>query len=145
MIYRILTTLCLIFWMFPASAQECALGVGGKDTDLIVLVFQLSETQQEKLRLWTEELEAKNAELQAKAKQLLQTQPQSTTEEVEVLGAKYREIKEVMLANSLHYDRLLLGTFNELQYQTYVELCQEVFRSPMAPEEATSNRPGGQE
>lgn len=133
MIRRILTTLLLTFCLFPAMSQQCALGIGGKDTELIVLVFQLNDAQQEKLNLWTEALDKENEELQARARELLRTHPQETTEEVEVLGTKYREIKEMMLANSLRYDRMLLGTFNELQYQRYVELCQEVMRAPMAP------------
>ncbi len=145
MFYKFLTTVTCLICIAQASSQECALGIGGKDTELIIQVFQLNDLQQQKLREWTEELESTNSELQEKARVLLETHPQTTTEEVEVLGAKYREIKDVMLANSLRYDRLLLGTFNELQYRRYVELCQEVYRAPMAPEADTSGGPGGTE
>lgn len=133
MIRKYLTSLLLVLGLGSLTAQECALGIGGRDTDLIILVFQLSEAQQEQLHAWIEALEAENAEIQQKALELLDTHPQSTSEELEVLGRKYQEYKEMMLANALRYDRLLLGTFNDLQYERYAELCHEVQRSPMLP------------
>lgn len=125
------------------SAQDCTLGVGGRDTDLIIQAFQLTQGQQEKLSQWTLALEQENGPLQEEAQRLLVSHPQQTTEQVEELGRKYRKIKETMLANAARYDRLLLGTFNQEQYNRYAELCREVFRDPMAPlrEEATAQAP----
>lgn len=123
------------------AAQECGLGIGGRDTDLIIQVFELSESQQGLLNTWVSELEAENAAIQQKARELLDSHPQSTTEELEVLGRKYQEFKEMMLANALRYDRMLLGTFSDLQYERYAKLCNEVRRSPMPPLSGSDRNP----
>ena len=117
----------------PAGAQQCTLGIGGRDTDVIIQVFGLSDQQQQKLQAWAEALEAENSPLEAQARTLLDSHPQSTLEELAALGQKYEQIKEAMLENARRYDRLLLGTFSERQYQRYAELCREVGRQPMAP------------
>lgn len=120
-------------WSFALSAQQCTLGIGGTDPDLIIQVFGLSEGQQLQLQTWAAALEAENAPLEAQARTLLDTHPQSTIEELAALGHKYEEIKDAMLENARRYDRLLLGTFSDRQYQRYAELCREVGRQPMAP------------
>lgn len=127
--------LLLAFWAVatPVFSQDCTLGIGGKDTDLIIQVFMLSAEQQQKLRAWADALEAENAPLEARARQLLDTHPQNSPEDLAALGHKYEEIKEAMLANARKYDRLLLGTFNPGQYQRYSDLCGEVDRRPMMP------------
>ena len=127
--------LFLYFWAvsLAASAQECTLGIGGTDTDLIVQVFGLSEGQQQQLQAWAAALEVENTPLEAQARNLLDTHPQSTIEEIAALGHKYEQIKETMIENARRYDRLLLGTFSERQYERYAELCREVGRQPMAP------------
>jgi uncharacterized membrane-anchored protein YhcB (DUF1043 family) len=127
--------LLLSFWALSLSvaAQECTLGIGGRDTDLIIQVFGLSDGQQQQLQAWAAALEAENAPLEAQARTLLDTHPQSTTEELAALGHKYQQIKDAMLENARRYDRLLLGTFSERQYQRYAELCREVGRQPMSP------------
>jgi len=127
--------LFLSFWTvsLAVSAQECTLGIGGRDTDLIIQVFGLSAGQQEKLQAWAAALEAENAPLEAQARNLLDSHPQSTIEELAALGHKYEQIKDAILENARRYDRLLLGTFSERQYQRYAELCREVGRQPMAP------------
>ncbi len=127
--------LLLAFWGFTTSvfAQECTLGIGGKDTDLIIQVFMLSAEQQQKLHGWADALEAENSPLEAQARVLLDTHPQGSPEDLAALGHKYEEIKEAMLANARKYDRLLLGTFNPGQYQRYSDLCGEVNRRPMTP------------
>ncbi len=127
--------LLLALWsLMPAVfSQECTLGIGGKDTDLIIQVFMLNAGQQQKLHQWAEALEAENGPLEDRARVLLDTHPQSTPEDLAALGHKYEEIKEAMLANARKYDRLLLGTFNPGQYQRYSDLCGEVDRRPMLP------------
>lgn len=125
--------LILLLCMVPLHAQECTLGVGGRDTDLIVQVFQLDSLQQARLLQWGEELRAVNAPLEERARQLLDAHPQQSDEDLAALGHKYDEIKAEMVANAAHYDRLLLGTFNDLQYARYAELCREVLRTPLPP------------
>jgi len=127
--------LLLSFWAvsLAASAQECTLGIGGTDTDLIIQVFELSDGQQQQLQAWAASLEAENAPLEAQARTLLDSHPQSTTEELAELRHKYEQIKDAMLKNTRRYDRLLLGTFSERQYERYAGLCREVGRQPMAP------------
>ena len=118
---------------FPVVAQQCTLGIGGRDTDVIIQVFGLSDDQRQKLQAWAAALEAENSPLEDQARTLLDSHPQSTLEELAALGQKYEQIKEAMLENARRYDRLLLGTFSERQYQRYAELCREVGRQPMAP------------
>lgn len=132
-ILKYLPSLLLLFGSGMLSAQDCTLGVGGRDTDLIIRAFQLTQEQQDKLAHWTRSLDGENGPLQEEAQRLLVSHPQQTTEQVEELGRKYRKIKETMLSNAARYDRLLLGTFNQEQYARYVDLCREVFRNPMTP------------
>lgn len=114
-------------------SQQCTLGIGGPDTDLIIQVFMLDGQQQQKLHQWAEALEAENAPLEARVRTLLETHPQSTQEELAALGHKFEALKETMVENARKYDRLLLGTFNPGQYERYADLCHEVNRQPMAP------------
>ncbi len=142
-IVKYIPYLLLLLTTGMLSAQDCMLGVGGRDTDLIIRAFQLTQGQQDKLSQWTRALDEENGPLQEEAQRLLVGHPQETTEQVEELGRKYREIKETMLANAARYDRLLLGTFSQEQYARYSELCREVYRDPMTPlqEEASAEVP----
>lgn len=138
--------LLLAFWaVIPlVFSQDCTLGIGGKDTDLIIQVFMLNAEQQQKLHAWADALEAENAPLEDQARVLLDTHPQNSPEDLAALGHKYEAIKEAMMANTRKYDRLLLGTFNPGQYQRYSDLCGEVDRRPMLPlqeEPATGDAP----
>ncbi len=122
---------CLTAWQ--ASAQDCALGMGGTDPEKIAELFQLEDWQQKRMHSWVEALEAENTPLQIKLDSLLQAHPQQTPEQLTALGQKYEAIKERMVGNSLRYDRLLLGIFRPAQYRKYETICREVGRMPLEP------------
>ncbi|WP_088341782.1 hypothetical protein [Robiginitalea sediminis] len=125
--------LALFLGSFLVQAQDCTLGIGGRDTDMIIAVFELDSVQQSRLSQWTKELEAVNTPLEEKARILLDTHPQKSDEDLAALGQKFDVLKQEMIANATRFDRLLLGTFNEAQYERYAQLCREVYRAPMAP------------
>lgn len=118
-----------------AQMPDCTLGIGGKDTEVIEKVFQLNEEQKTKIDVWIGQLQAENKLREDEIKQLFDTHPQGTHEELETLAKKYKVLKDKMVAASMEYDRKLLGIFNEKQYERYVQLCNEALRRPMAPAE----------
>lgn len=115
------------------SGQDCTLGLGGKDSEIIRQVFQLNASQTQKMRAWEAELNLANEALEQEAVILLDTHPQNTLEELEALGKKYGKIRDAMVANAKSYDQLLLGTFNQRQYDLYLQLCREAVRNPLPP------------
>ena len=125
--------LVLVLVSFQASAQDCALGLGGTDPGQIAELFQLEEWQQQRMQRWVEALEAENAPLQQKLDSLLAVHPQQTPEDLTALGQKFEAIKEQMVGNSRRYDRLLLGIFRPAQYRKYEAMCREVDRMPLEP------------
>ena len=50
----------LLFPFSIAAQEDCFLGIGGRDDEIITAVFQLSDSQVEKLRNWGAELEFRN-------------------------------------------------------------------------------------
>ena len=102
-----------------ATAQDCALGMGGTPPEQIAEFFQLEDGQQQRMHTWVAALEAENAPLQQKLDSLLQAHPQETPEQLTALGQKFEAIRERMVGNSLRYDRLLLGIFRPGQYRKY--------------------------
>lgn len=133
--YRI-GIVALAFWaacMGKGFAQDCTLGIGGPDTDLIIQVFELDTVQQAQLQGWVQELQAVNTPLRQQIRTLLDTHPQKTEEDLAALGQKFDALKEAMVANARRFDQLLLGTFNPAQYERYTALCEEVHRQPLAP------------
>ena len=76
-------------------------------------------------------LEIETRLLDEERKNLFETHPQSTPEDLTALGAKYKVLEERMKQIFKKYDLKLLALFNEKQYQRYVALCQEVSRKPL--------------
>ncbi len=124
--------LWLLFLPGLLSAQEdCYLGIGGRDDERIVQVFQLTEQQIEQLRNWGAELHVRNEFLENRARWLLKNHPQSTTEDIVKMSDEYKAVLDSMRSNMRMLDRRLLSTFNEKQYNLYVMLCNEVLRNPI--------------
>ena len=116
-----------------AQLPDCTLSIGGKDTDILIQVFQLNEEQKTTMNLWIGELQIQNKLIEDKIKLLFDKHPQGTQEELETLAKKYKVLKDQMLAISKSYDQKLLGLFNPKQYQRYVDLCSEALRKPITP------------
>ncbi|MCW5517545.1 hypothetical protein [Muriicola sp. Z0-33] len=124
-----------LFTGINASAQlpDCTLSIGGKDTAVLIQVFQLNEEQKNTMEMWIGELQTQNKLIEDEIKVLLEKHPQSTQEDLETLAKKYKVLKDKMLAISKGYDSKLLGLFNPKQYQRYAELCNEALRKPITP------------
>ncbi len=125
----------LSFFCFVAfgQADDCALGVGNKDTETIKAIFQLSEEQIEKMDTWIVELQSQSREIEDQMGLLLDSHPQSTEADLINLANKYSRYKDELVQISVEYDQKLLGVFNDKQYAYYVSLCKEAKRKPLIP------------
>nr|WP_298999576.1 hypothetical protein [uncultured Allomuricauda sp.] len=131
----------LLFSFFFSSAQmDCTLGVGGKDNETIIEVFQLNEEQRESLKNWSAELEVRNTYLKNKAKSLLNKHQESPPSVLMEMSYEYRQLLDSMKSNSRSIDRRLLGTFNQKQYDLYVELCGMISMSPMQVDNSVNEK-----
>lgn len=119
------------FWITGQAQQDCSLGIGATESDTIIQIFQLKEEQITKLEEFKAALEIETRLLDDERKNLFDTHPQSTPENLTELGVKYKVIEEKMKQVFEKYDYKLLAIFNEKQYQRYVTLCQEVSRLPL--------------
>ena len=113
------------------QTADCTLGLGGKDTEVIKQVFQLSAAQKAQLDTWVVEYRTTSRSIQEEVDQLLASHPQKTPEDLEKMAMKYDTLKAELFGISKGYDQKLLALFNERQYQVYLELCNEVSRKPM--------------
>lgn len=116
---------------FFANAQDCTLGIGGKDKDIVVQIFQLNDEQQGKLEVLRGELSVKNKILEDRLKKLLEEHPQSNEEDLTRLAKKYKEMELEIVELAVSYDKKLIQLFNDRQYERYVELCTEAMRKPL--------------
>ena len=111
--------------------QDCTLDMGGQDSELIIKIFQLNEEQIGKMEAWRAELDIKNRLLQDQIAWLFDNHPQGTEEDLVNLSKKYNVLQRQIVSNSRTYDQMLLGAFNERQYERYIVLCSEAMRKPL--------------
>ncbi|MFD2101151.1 hypothetical protein [Flagellimonas iocasae] len=117
---------------FSAFAQDdCLLGIGGKDDEVIAEVFQLNDEQQEKLRNWSAELKIRNGILKEKADFLIKKHEESSIEELLKVSPEYGNILDSMKQNVRMMDKRLLATLNPKQYEFYMELCSKLTLRPI--------------
>jgi hypothetical protein len=114
-----------------AQAKDCTLGIGGKDTDVIIQVFQLNDEQQQKMQIWEGELAQYHKIMGDSIRTLFDTHPQKTMEDLQALANKYKAFRDKIETTSGIYDQKLLATFNQRQYEKYAALCREALRAPM--------------
>lgn len=110
---------------------DCTLGIGGKDTNVVIQVFKLNTDQQVQLSNWVTELQAYQKDMSDQIKELFDTHPQQNLEEIQTLASKYKALRDEIEATSKAYDRKLLSTFDERQYARYQALCREANRQAM--------------
>ena len=113
-----------------AQTNECMLGLGGKDTETIIQVFQLNEEQIRKMEEFRAELSVANKAFKEEIQLLFDTHPQSKPEELEALATKYKAVKDRAMENAREYDIRMLQLFNPRQYDRYLELCAAANRAP---------------
>ncbi|WP_297703527.1 hypothetical protein [uncultured Eudoraea sp.] len=123
--------LFFIFFTSVGQTVDCTLGIGGKDTETIIKVFQLSEEQLVQMEGWIEELNKSNELIEEQIDVLLDKHPQSNEEELQVLAEKFKPLRAQIIANSRICDQKLVGILNENQYQRYISLCFEAVRRPL--------------
>ena len=119
-----------LFSCFFGFSQDCTLNVGGGNVETIVSVFQLNPTQKSKLEDLKAAYSVDAKALEDEIEKLLEEHPQSTPQELELLGNKYIVLKNKMADKAEETDLKLLESFNEKQYNRYVELCKEALRRP---------------
>ena len=121
----------LLLFSFFGNAQDCTLDVGGKNTDILVKVFQMNAEQIGEMETLGAELEIEIKVIEDEIQKLFDNHPQSTTEELTTLSVKYKVLQEKIVMASKATDKMLLSSFNEKQYDRYLELCYEAVRKPI--------------
>ncbi|MEB8344661.1 hypothetical protein OO010_01270 [Flavobacteriaceae bacterium KMM 6898] len=122
----------VIFFLFSMGiAQECTLGIGGRDAETIIQVFQLNAEQVAKMDELRSALDLETSPMEEQIKKLLETHPQSTQEELTELAVKFKVLESKIVQISRSYDQRLLALFNQKQFQRYIELCHEAVRTPL--------------
>ncbi len=128
---RIYVVISCCFFTFCAKAQDCTLDIGGKNSEVVMTIFQLNDTQKATMEVLKGELEITNRGLEDEIQKLFDTHPQSTQEELITLADKYKALKQKIVNASWEADEELLATFNSKQYQRYLDLCEEALRKPI--------------
>ncbi len=116
---------------FTINAQDCTLAIGGRDSDVIIQVFQMNNEQIAMMEGWKVELDQEMEATQKQVDQLFESQPQGTPEQLTQLAIKYKVLQDRIVDISKSYDKKLLAIFNEQQYRRYVGLCREIFLKPL--------------
>lgn len=120
-----------LFFLVNLNAQDCLLGIGGKDDEVIIQTFKLTEEQQENLKNWGAELKFRNEIYTNRLKNVLRNYPTETLEDIEVRAQKHSDLLDSMEANMRLLDKRLLGLFSVEQYNLYVSLCNQIQRVPI--------------
>ncbi|MFK7813919.1 MAG: hypothetical protein AB8B59_15595 [Maribacter sp.] len=121
----------LLLFSFWGNAQDCTLDIGGKNTDILIRVFQMNADQINKMETLRAELDIETKIIEDEIQKLFDNHPQSTPDELTTLANKYKVMQEKIVMASRATDKLLLTEFNEKQYDRYLELCYEAVRKPI--------------
>ncbi len=124
------SVLVILFSCYFSFSQDCTLNVGGSNEEIIISVFQLNSIQKNKLKTIKEAYSVDVKALEDEISKLMEDHPQSTPEDLEILGNKYIVLKNKLTEKSEETDLELLKIFNQKQYSRYVELCNEAYRKP---------------
>lgn len=114
-----------------ATSQVCILDIGSKNSEKVIETFQLKEKQLESLKVLKDDVKLATEAIDKKVKNLLETHPQSSPEELTVLAEKHKELEDEMFGVIVKYDQKLISLFNEKQYERYVLLCNTANRTPI--------------
>lgn len=123
--------LFLISGFYGFSQMDCILGVGGRDNETIIKVFELTEEQQENLKNWSAELKVRNDLLMDRAKYLMKKHEESSPEVLLTVSKEYGSIMDSMKQNVRMIDKRLLTSFSKTQYERYVKLCDQLTLRPI--------------
>ncbi|NAY90356.1 hypothetical protein GTQ34_00355 [Muricauda sp. JGD-17] len=132
--------MCLFSYFFGFSQRDCLLGIGGKDDETIIEVFQLNEEQQEKLTNWSAELKVRNDLLKDQAKYLIKRHEESSPEVLINVSTQYKGILDSMKQNVRMIDTRMLSILNEKQYQLYLKFCRQLALRPIHIERSVDEK-----
>lgn len=116
---------------FIFSQEDCFLGIGGKDDEVIKTVFELTENQIEQMQNWGAELKFRNEIFQIRAESLLKNHAQSSPEDLKKMSYEFKSLLDSIQNNIRMLDKRMLGIFTDEQYNLYIMLCNQVYRSPI--------------
>lgn len=111
--------------------MDCILGVGGRDNETITKVFELTEEQKENLKNWSAELKIRNDIFKERAEYLMKQNEESSPEVLIEVSKKYQSFMDSMAKNVHMMDKRLLESFNQVQYDRYVKLCNQMTLRPI--------------
>ena len=127
-----LLPILLFLSSFYVSAQEeCFLGIGGKDDKTIAEIFDLSHEQLRNLRNWGAELKYRNEIFIIRAESLLKNHPSGSHEDLLKMSYEYKGHLDSMTKNLRLIDKRMLASFNDQQYNIYIQLCNSVLLTPI--------------
>lgn len=136
--YQLLGLLCvglLLPKMVFGQLQDCTLGIGNKDTEVIFQVFKLNEEQKVLAEALAAEYQKDSRFIQEQVDELFESHPQGTPEDLQKMARKFDSLKVQLIDMSRSYDQKLVSLFDQKQYEVYLQLCNEVRRKPLAPEQ----------
>ena len=113
----LLSVLIFILISTSVKSQTCILDIGSKNVENITKAFQLNMEQVGALDSLRNQLIAERDLQEIKVKNLLETHPQSTPEELLILAKKHKELEDSMFETTIIYDQKLISLFNEKQYE----------------------------
>ena len=116
------------------------MGIGGQDDDMIKRVFELTEVQVEQMRNWGAELKYRNEIFEIRAERLLKNHAQSSPEDLMKMSYQYKALLDSMQSNMRLLDKRMLGIFTKDQYNLYIMLCNQVYRSPIYAERSVNEK-----
>src|SRR5680860_417652 len=122
----------LVFLSVSINAQDCTLNIGGNNSETMINVFQLNETQVATMETLRRLLAVETGHLEEQIEKLLAEHPQSTQEELIKLAEKYKVLLQEIVTVSYESDKKLLSEFNAKQYERYLQLCRAAIRRPIA-------------
>lgn len=123
--------LFLISGFYGTAQMDCILGVGGRDNETITKVFELTEEQKENLKNWSAELKIRNDIFKERAEYLMKQNEESSPEVLIEVSKKYQSFMDSMAKNVHMMDKRLLESFNQVQYDRYVKLCNQMTLRPI--------------
>lgn len=121
----------ILLGSLSVRAQDCLLGIGGENTEIIIKTFQLNESQIATMEALRGELSVNSKSLEDQIEKLLAEHPQSKEEDLITMGDKYKALQAQLIQVSIEADKSLLEAFNAKQYERYLELCKAAIRKPI--------------
>jgi len=80
---------------------------------------------------WGAELSFRNRIFEMRVENVLKNHPQSSPEDLMKMSHEFKALLDSMENNMRLLDQRLLQIFNDEQYNVYIMLCNQAYRSPI--------------